>query len=151
MNDVACLSPSLTLYSVRPEALCILFILQSFPGMVVMVSYVEWINGWVSSNSEFSNSLFTSSLLLQSAKCLDLIIWKIFCDDKKKSRIYNCIYLGNTHTKKTERKNWKLTRNWNDGIVSNNICILFSASVHFVDLPQWPLFSLKFKNKLFKG
>ena len=78
MNDVACLSPSLTLYSVRPEALCILFILQSFPGMVVMVSYVEWINGWVSSNSEFSNSLFTSSLLLQSAKCLDLIIWKIF-------------------------------------------------------------------------
>lgn len=59
-----------------------------------------------------------------------------FYEDKKKSRIYKCIYLGNTHTKKTERNNWKLIRNWNDGIVSNNICVLFSASVHFVDLPQ---------------
>lgn len=59
-----------------------------------------------------------------------------FYEDKKKSRIHKCIYLGSTHTKKTERNNWKLIRNWNDGIVSNNICVLFSASVRFVDLPQ---------------
>lgn len=64
--------PPVALYSVRPEALCILFILQSFPGMVVM-EVLCGMNKWMmSSNSEFSNSLFTSSLLLQSAKCLDL-------------------------------------------------------------------------------
>lgn len=54
-----------------------------------------------------------------------------FYEDKKKSRIYKCIYLGNKHTKETEGNNWNLISIGNDGTVSNNICILFSASMHF--------------------
>ena len=88
-----CLSPSLTLYSMRPDCSYSNASIYHRNGGGVLFGMNKWMNEWVTSNSQFSNSLFTSSFLFQSAKCLDLITREIFkfsgnlTDDCYSSRI----------------------------------------------------------------